>query len=116
MDVSTILIILADTDAGYRLTQLARRSDLEVTAVIRRRADPAALRDLGPTIIAADPTDRSEVAEIFADLDPKGLAVVSLLGGTPGLNSQGNINVIDAARSGSSRRLETDGYKDIGNA
>jgi len=105
MDVSTILIICADNDAGYRLTRLAKQADLEVMAVVRRRADPSALKSIGAQIIIADPTDRSAVAEIFADRDPQGLAVICLLGGTPQLNSQGNINVIDAAERAGIKRF-----------
>lgn len=105
MDVSALLIFCADSETGYRLTQLGTRAGLGVIAVIRRRADPAALKDLGPRIVVADPLDRAEVTGIFADVDPQGLAVVCLLGGNTKLNTQGNINVIDAAEDAGIRRF-----------
>ena len=105
MDVSTIVVFCADGETGYRLTQLAKRSGLDVIGVMRRRADPSVLKRLGPRIIVADPTDRLEVARVFADFDPEGVAVVCLLGGTPRLNSQGNINVIDAAKDAGIKRF-----------
>jgi nucleoside-diphosphate-sugar epimerase len=47
--------------------------------------------------VLCDPTDREAVARVFAGREGKDLAVVCVLGGSPQLNTQGNINVIDAA-------------------
>jgi nucleoside-diphosphate-sugar epimerase len=105
MNVSALLIFCADSQTGYRLTQLGKQAGLDTIAVVRRRADPAALKDLDARIVIADPLDRAEVAGVFADVDPQGLAVVCLLGGNTKLNSQGNINVIDAAQDAGVRRF-----------
>ncbi len=105
MSVSALLIFCADSQAGYRLVQLGKQAGKDVIAVIRRRADPAALNDLDARIVVADPLDRAEVAGVFADVDPQSLAVVCLLGGDTKLNSQGNINVIDAAQDAGVRRF-----------
>ncbi len=105
MNVSALLIFCADSQTGYRLTQLGKQAGLDTIAVVRRRADPAALKDLDARIVIADPLDRAEVAGVFADVDPQGLAVVCLLGGNTKLNSQGNINVIDAAEDAGVRRF-----------
>jgi putative NADH-flavin reductase len=105
MNVSALLIFCADSQTGYRLTQLGKQAGLEVIAVIRHRADPAALKDLSPQIVVADPLDRESVAAVFAGLEPQGLAVICLLGGNTKLNSQGNINVIDAAEDAGVQRF-----------
>jgi nucleoside-diphosphate-sugar epimerase len=109
MSISALLVFCADSQTGYRLVQLGKQAGKDVIAVIRRRADPAALNDLDARIVVADPLDRTEVAGVFADVDPEirpeGLAVVCLLGGDTKLNSQGNINVIDAARGAGVRRF-----------
>lgn len=102
---STVLIICADGDTGYRLSQLLRRADRRVVAVVRERADPILLERMGCEIVVADPTDREEVGQIFASREASNLVVVCMLGGTPQLNTQGNINVIDAAAESGVRRF-----------
>ena len=97
MSSPPVLIFCADTDTGYRLSQLARREDRRVIAVVRERADPLLLVKLKCEIVVGDPTDRDDVHRICGDYTGERPAVVCMLGGTPQLNSQGNINVIDAA-------------------
>jgi nucleoside-diphosphate-sugar epimerase len=92
-----VLIFCGDTDTGYRLAQLSRRENRRVIAVVRERADPILLTKIKCEVVIGDPGDRDDVHRIcleYADARP---TVVCLLGGSPHLNSQGNINVIDAA-------------------
>ena len=105
MNTAPVLIFCADTDTGYRLAQLLRREDRRVLAVVRKRADPVLLVKLKCEIVLGDPTDREDVRRIvrqYADEQP---AIVCMLGGTPTLNSQGNISVIDAAKEFGVRRF-----------
>lgn len=101
----TIVVFGAESDTGYRLVQLARRDGLAVVAVVRRERDCPLLERLGATARVADSTLRTQVDAVFADLDAGPLAVVCFIGGTPQLNSQGNINVIDAAQDAGVRRF-----------
>lgn len=97
MSCPPVLIFCADTDTGYRLSQLSRREDRRVIAVVRERADPILLVKLKCEIVVGDPTDRDGVHRICGEYASERPAVVCMLGGSPQLNSQGNINVIDAA-------------------
>jgi uncharacterized protein YbjT (DUF2867 family) len=103
--MATTLIFGADTDTGYRLAQLATRSGRPVLAVVRRAADAAPLARLGAATAVADVTHRDQVDAVFAGRDGPGLSVVCFIGGTPQLNSQGNINVITAAEAAGVRRF-----------
>jgi len=105
MDISTLVIICADGDTGYRLTQLARREEIGVIAVIHSWADPAPYKRMGAEIAIGDAADRESVAAIFAGRDTEGWGVACMVGGTPVLNSQGNINVIDVAAHAGIRRF-----------
>jgi len=105
MAISTVVVFGAESDTGYRLVQLARRDGLAVVAVVRRERDIPLLERLGASPRLADATDRGQVDAVFAGLGAEPLAVVCFLGGTPQLNSQGNINVIDAAQDAGVRRF-----------
>lgn len=105
MDISTLVIFCADGDTGYRLTQLARRAEIGVIAVIHSWADPSPYTRMGAEIVIADATDRQSVAAIFANRNTADLGVACMIGGTPTLNSQGNINLIDAAHQAGIRRF-----------
>jgi nucleoside-diphosphate-sugar epimerase len=100
-----VMIVCADTDTGYRLAQLLRREKRPVIALMRRRADPSLIRKMGCEVVPADPTDREEVQQIFRTHAGPEVEVVCMLGGTPQLNSQGNINVIEACEASGVRRL-----------
>ena len=97
MDARTILVICADTDTGYRVVQLARRAELNVIAVIRPTTDPGMYERLGAEVLRADPTNRTQVATVFSNLNPDGLAVTAIIGGSPLMNSAGNMNVVKVA-------------------
>lgn len=97
MSSPPVLIFCADTDTGYRLAQLSRRENRNVIAVVRERADPILLVKLKCDIVVGDPGDRDDVHRICAEHAADRPAVACMLGGTPHLNSQGNINVVDAA-------------------
>lgn len=105
MAPSTIVVFGAENDTGYRLVQLARRDQHGVVGVVGRERDFPMLERMGATGRVADPTDRAQVDAVFAGLDGAGLAVVCFIGGTPQLNSQGNINVIAAAQKAGVRRF-----------
>ncbi len=100
-----VIIFCADTDTGYRLAQLLRREQRQVIAVMRPRADTSLIEKMGCQIVRADPSERKTVESIFAQQVTPDCEVVSMLGGSPQLNSQGNINVIDATAASGTRRL-----------
>jgi uncharacterized protein YbjT (DUF2867 family) len=102
---ATTVIFGADSDTGYRLAQLTLRSGRPVLAVVRREGGMAPLLRLGAEVVVADVTRRSSVDGVFAGRDGAVLAVVCFIGGTPQLNSQGNIHVIEAAEAAGVRRL-----------
>jgi uncharacterized protein YbjT (DUF2867 family) len=102
---ATTVIFGAESDTGYRLAQLTLRSGRPVLAVVRREGDTGPLHRLGADTILADVTRRDSVDAVFAGRHGAALAVVCFIGGTPQLNSQGNINVIEAAEAAGVRRL-----------
>ena len=97
MPYSTVVIFGGDTDPGYRVTQKSIAAGLKVVAVLRGQREVDFLKRAGAEIVFCDPTDRASVDQVFAGRSGAELAVVCLLGGTPQMNTQGNINVIDAA-------------------
>ncbi len=101
----TVAVFGAESDTGYRLVQLVRREGRPVLAVIRREQDRSLLERLGAEVVLADPTRREEVDTVFSGRDAPALSVVCFIGGTSQLNSQGNINVIDAADAAGVRRF-----------
>jgi nucleoside-diphosphate-sugar epimerase len=105
MSIPTVAIFGADSDTGYRLAQLLVRSGRPVLGVIRREQERATLERLGADVAVADPTRWASVDAVFADREPSLLEVVCFIGGTPQLNSQGNINVIAAAEAAGVRRF-----------
>jgi nucleoside-diphosphate-sugar epimerase len=96
---TTLVVFGAESDTGYRLVQLARRDGRAVLGVIQRERDRGMLERLGAEVLLADPTRREEADAVFTGRDASHLEVVCFIGGTPQLNSQGNINVIDAAQA-----------------
>lgn len=103
-----LVVFGADSDTGYRLVQLARRNEWTVLAVVQGEPERASLERIGAEVVLADPTRRPEVDAVFQGRDVTRLAVVCFIGGSPQLNSQGNINVIDSAgAAGVSRFLLT---------
>ncbi len=96
-DLPPVLIAYADTDTGYRLAQLLRRSERNVIAVMRPRADTALIKKLGCTVERADPTERADIDAVLGAHANHSPEVVCAIGGTPALNTQGNLNIIAAA-------------------
>ncbi len=96
---TTLVVFGAETDTGYRLVQLARRDGRTVLGVIHREQDRGVVERLGAEVLLADPSRREDAEAIFAGRQATRLEVVCFIGGTPQLNSQGNINVIDAAQA-----------------
>jgi len=105
MDVRSVLVICADTDTGYRVVQLACRAGLNVVAVVRPSTDPGMYQRLGAEVVKANPTRREDVAAIFANLNLEGLAIASIVGGSPSMNSTGNLNVINVAHEAGVKRF-----------
>jgi len=101
----TLVVFGADSDTGYRLVQLARRAERTILGVVYRERDRALVERLGAEVVVADPTRRDDVDAVFRDRDAARLEVVCFIGGSPQLNSQGNINVIDAASAAGVRRF-----------
>jgi nucleoside-diphosphate-sugar epimerase len=105
MDVRSILVMCADTDTGYRVVQLGCRAGLNVVAVVRPSTDPGMYERLGAEVVKANPTRRQDVAAVFANLNRDGLAVASIVGGSPLMNSKGNLNVINVAHEAGVERF-----------
>lgn len=105
MDARSILVICADTDTGYRTVQLGCRAGLNVIAVVRPTTDTGMYQRLGAEVVRANPTKRADVATVFANLNPDGLAVASIVGGSASMNSSGNMNVINVAHDAGVRRF-----------
>jgi nucleoside-diphosphate-sugar epimerase len=102
---NTVVVFGGDTDAGYRLTRAAIAAGLRVVSVLIGPRDLDYLRRAGAETVMCDPTDRAQVEQVFAGREGGDLAVACLLGGTPQLNTQGNINVIDAAAAAGVNRF-----------
>ncbi len=93
-----LVLFGAESDAGLRVAERAVDAGRRVIAVARRRPRDTQRWDrLGLDFVLCDTTRRQDVDRLFAGLDERHFDIVCLLGGTPQLNSQGNINVIDAA-------------------
>ncbi|MFW2405031.1 MAG: NAD(P)H-binding protein [Gammaproteobacteria bacterium] len=105
MDVRSVLVVCADTDTGYRVVQLACRAGLNVIAIVRPSTDPGMYQRLGAEVVKANPTRREDVAAIFANLNLEGLAIASIVGGSPSMNSTGNLNVINVAHEAGVKRF-----------
>ena len=97
MSARTILVLCADCDTGYRLVQLGVKSEHHVIAAVRPWTDAARYERMGAEAVKVDPSRPEEVMALFANLKPERLNIACVLGGTPMLNSQGNINAINAA-------------------
>ena len=102
----TTVIFGADSDTGYRLARLLIDQHCLVVGVTRNERGVSYIKRLDLEIAVADPLDRTAVARVFADRDTTDLAVVCFIGGNPKLNTQGNINVIDAAADAGVQRIE----------
>jgi nucleoside-diphosphate-sugar epimerase len=102
---ATLVVFGADSDTGYRLAQLARKAGRAVLGIVSRESERGLVERLGAEALVADPARREDVDDVFRGRDAARLEVVCFIGGTPQLNSQGNINVIDAASAAGVRRF-----------
>lgn len=105
MSHGTVVIFGGDTDPGYRLAQKALEAGLKVVAVVRADHDQALARRTGAEIVVCDLARRASIDSVLADRGGPDTAVVCILGGTPQLNTQGNIAVIDAAVAAGVKRF-----------
>jgi nucleoside-diphosphate-sugar epimerase len=101
----TVVIFGGDTEPGYRLAQRAVAAGWHAVAVLRGERERAMLARTGAATVIADPLDRAAVDAVLAGCPVEGLAVVCLLGGSPQLNTAGNMNVIEAAAAAGVRRF-----------
>ncbi len=97
MDYRTVVIFGGDTDPGHRLTRRSLDAGLRVCAVRLRAGVHDFPEHADLELTSCNVTDRAAVHGVFSGRDGTDLAVVSILGGSLQLNTQGNINVIDAA-------------------
>jgi nucleoside-diphosphate-sugar epimerase len=102
---SSVVIFGGDTDPGYRLAQLASSARWHVISVLHSRFDVPFLKKIGAESVSADSINRTEVDAVFKGRPGGELSVVCLLGGSSQLNTQGNINVIDAAVAAGVKRF-----------
>lgn len=105
MSYESILIFGGDTDPGIRLAQRASAAGYAVFSVLRGPSDSADSGHAGAESMPCDMTDRAAVARAFTGRGGSASVVVSILGGSPQMNTQGNINVIDAAVAAGVRRF-----------
>jgi nucleoside-diphosphate-sugar epimerase len=94
-----VVIFGATADSGYRLADRLVKSGHAVIGVDWVGSHSKPLVKLGARFIGVDVTNPAEVDVAFADLPPSNTAAVAYLGGSPTVNSQGNINVINSALS-----------------
>lgn len=97
MKFSTVVIFGGDTDTGFQLAKRALTGGLKVLAVICGPRDLDYIARAGAETVRCDVTDRAAVRAVFAGREGGEIAVVCILGGSPQMNTEGNINVIDAA-------------------
>jgi len=104
-----VFVFGATSEGGVELCRRLRGDGVHVIAAVRAGSNRSELEALGVECRAADALDRSRLQDAMQDLDER-TTVVSLLGGMPSrrssiIDSQGNINVIDAAKSAGVRRF-----------
>ena len=105
MPYHTVVIFGGDSDPGYRLTKKAIAAGLKVFSVLSGPRELDYINRAGAESLLCDMTDREAVHRVFAGRDGAGLAVVCILGGSPQMNTQGNINAIDAAAAAGVQRF-----------
>lgn len=105
MNFSTVVIFGGDTDTGFQLAKRALTGSLKVLSVICGPRDLDYIARAGAETLRCDVTDRDAVRAVFAGREGSELAVVCILGGSPQMNTEGNINVIDAAVAAGVRRF-----------
>lgn len=97
MPYRTVAIFGGDSDPGYRLTKKAVGAGFKVFSVLGGPRELDYINRAGAESLLCDMSDRDAVHRALAGRDGADMAVVCILGGSPQMNTQGNINVIDAA-------------------
>lgn len=105
MSFRSIIVFGGDTEPGDRVTLKALAAGMSVCSVVRgRRATDGPVRN-GLATTNCEFTNQQSVERVFATRTGPEHAVVCILGGSPQVNSQGNIHVINAAAEAGIRRL-----------
>ena len=91
-----VVIFGATADSGYRLSERLVKSGHAVIGVDWIGSHSKPLVKLGARFVGADVTDPADVDAAFEDLPTRNTAAVAYLGGSPTVNSQGNINIINS--------------------
>ena len=96
---ATVVIFGATGESGYRLAYKLLDVGHKVIGVDWKGCHFKPLEKTGTRVCAVDVTKPEQVPPVFYGLDGADTAVVTLLSGSPVINSQGNINVINAAEA-----------------
>lgn len=109
MPAQTVFVFGATSEGGVELCRRLRTDQTHVIAGVRSSSDRSQLEALGVECRNADALDPSLLQDAMQDLGEQ-TTVVSLIGGMPSrkssvVDSQGNINVIDAAKTAGVRRF-----------
>ncbi len=109
MSSSTVFIFGATSEGGLELCRRLRGDQVRVVAGVRAGSDRSKLEALDVDCREADALEPEQLLNAIRDLGEQ-FTVVSLLGGMPNrkstiVDSQGNINVIDAATAAGARRF-----------
>ena len=109
MSSSTVMVFGATSEGGLELCRRLREDQVHVLAGVRAGSDRSKLEALGVECREADALAPEQLPDAMRGLGEQP-AVVSFLGGMPSrkeaiVDSQGNINVIDAAIEAGARRF-----------
>jgi len=109
MSSPTVLVFGATSEGGLELCRRLRGDGVRVLAGVRAGSGHLKLEALGVECREADAMESDQVLNSMRDLGEE-LTIVSFLGGLPSrksaaVDSQGNINVIDAATAVQARRF-----------
>lgn len=109
MSSATVIVFGATSEGGVELCRRLREDQVRVVAGVRASSDRSALESLGVECRQADAMEPEQLRNAMRELNEQTI-VVSLLGGMPTrkssvVDSQGNINLIDAATAARARRF-----------
>jgi len=109
MSSPTVFVFGATSEGGLELCRRLRENGVRVVAGVRAGSDRSGLEALGVECREADALDLGQLLNAMRDLGEQP-TVVSFLGGLPNkkstvVDSQGNINAIDAAIAAEARRF-----------
>lgn len=109
MPSPTVIVFGATSKGGLELCRRLRADQVRVVAGVRASSDRSKLGALGVDCWEADALDMQQLLNAMRDLGEQ-FTVVSFLGGLPTrkssvIDSQGNMNLIDAATAANARRF-----------